>query len=517
MSYIVKQKLGPIGRVRRALGVLMTGTGLKVYGAHPYKGGEVNRLNKTWQPNHYSGDGAVAEDWELLTARIRDLGRNDPAIRSLKRALLDHVVSTGIGTTANVTVAGELVEDFNAESDELFEWWSENECDVERRLSWPDMQRQLFEELLETGDALLLRCADPDRARSIPLCYQALEAEQLDAMKDQLPGAGRNEIKRGIEFDRRGRRAAYWLFSAHPSDPHAAFSTRSIRVPAERVIHFTLPGRPSQTRGVGLYNAIIQSARDLDNYLGSELTSATIASLFTVVHKTKTPGTGMGFVGDGSETDASDDYGNPLIKLGRGIVSQIPREDDVTPVKVDRPNNKADTFVRLILMLMGMGGGVSRYRLTRDYSGTTYIASRAAHIDDRASFRPLQGYFGRQLCLPVRRDFQLQTAAYGGFSSVSATQFRRQLRRWQRLQLQLPGWEMLDPEKETDAAIARIGAGLSTLEEECAARGKNWRRVILQRKREQDFAAEHGVTLNLMRPSTAGQGGQAEPEPVAEE
>ena len=103
---------------------------------------------------------------------------------ALRRALVDHVVGTGIVTTANVMIAGELDEEFNSQSDDEFTDWAESEADYAGKLSWQDIQRQLFAEMLETGEGLLLRCWDRSADRSVPLCYQVLEAEQLDESQD---------------------------------------------------------------------------------------------------------------------------------------------------------------------------------------------------------------------------------------------------------------------------------------------------------------------------------------------
>lgn len=476
-----------------------------IFGAAPYRGGEINRLNKGWIPQHFSGDGAIAVNWDMLIRRIRDLGRNDPAIIALRGALVDHVISTGITANADVMIGDDWEETFNEEADALFEEWAEGECDIEGRLALQDMERQLFRELLDTGECLALEVALPDSDRLVPICYQTIEAEQLDTAKDQPAGRTTNEIRRGIEFDAAGRRVAYWLLDAHPSDSYRT-NPQSRRIPAERVIHISLPGRPSQSRGVSLYNAIIQSARDLDNYLGSELTSATIGSLLSVVHKTARPGVGLGFVGDGSDTAGEDEYGNPRIRLGRGIVCQVPRDDDVSVVNTNRPNSQARTFVDLILMLIGMGGGCSRYRLTRDYSGITYIAARAAQLDDKSGFRPMQGYFARQFVRPVYRRVLSQLVAYGRLTSLSPTQFEKQRRRWLRCEIQYPGWEQLDTEAETDSSLKRIAGGLSNRAIECAKLGYNWRRIDRQRARElaheEKHLGPHGAAYSYDLPST---------------
>jgi capsid protein len=193
------------------------------------------------------------------------------------------------------------------------------------------------------------------------------------------------------------------------------------------------------------------------------------------------------------------------VKLGRGIVSQIGQNDDITVVKSDRPNVGARTFTDLILMLIGMGGGVSKYRLTRDYSATTYVAARAARLDDADAFEPMQAYFGRRLCRPVRRRWTQQMAAYGRFASLFPVQFRQQQRRWLACELLFPGVAQIDMEKETDADLAGLGAGTDTYQRIYARKGRNYRRELRQRAKEVRFCRELGLDLNLARPSTPPQ------------
>ena len=433
---------------------------------------------------------------------------------------MNGVIRTGIWTMADVQVGDDLDDIFNDESDLRYDDWAfdPKQCDVERRLAWPDMERQAFGEMLRTGQGLLLRCSDGSPGRDIPLCYQALCAEQLDITQDRPARGAENAIVRGVEVDSYRRAVAYWLLDAHPGDPYSQQSGwgKSTRVPADRVIDILSPGRPGRARGIGMYNAILQSARDLDNYLGSELTAAIIASLFTVVHKTKNPGSGMGFVGDGSDASTQDAYGNAKVKLGRGIVSQIGIDEDLVTVASNRPNSQADTFVRLMFMLIGMGGGVSRYRLTRDYTGTTYVAGRCARLDDADAFEPLQGYFGRAVCVPVRRQWTEQMVAYGRLDSLIPTQFQSQRRRWLNCELLYPGVAQIDKEKETDADLAALGAHTTTYQRIYARQGLNYRRELRQAAREQTWIRETlGLEPSYSRPSTPPQRATADPQQVS--
>ena len=50
--------------------------------------------------------------------------------------------------------------------------------------------------------------------------------------------------------------------------------------------------------------------------------------------------------------------------------------------------------------------------------------------------------------------------------------------------------------KETQASILRVNFGLSTMELEAAKLGLDWREMLKQRKREQNFVKELGLTLS---------------------
>ena len=473
------------------------GPGLGNWG-RAYRGAQIDRLTRDWIPYHRSGDDAIRGSWWLLTARIRDLLRNDPVIVASQRALVKHVIGGGIGSFAAVRLSrSELMDEFNDESDDLFQEWCEEDADAEGKLSWSEMQRILFMETAGVGECLLVKRFDPNPKRIIPLCYQLVESEQLDYSKDQPAGPNQNKIVRGVEVDKDNRPVGYWLFEANPYDSYAGFDRHSSFVPASRVIHMYMPDRPGQTRGISWYATIMQSLRDLDWYVGNELTAAAIGALLTVfIGREDQTGQGTGFTGPSGESATADEHGNPLMRLGRGTVCSGRPGDKFEVIESSRPNRDAKPFIDLIQGLCGMGVGMSRLRLTGDYSQSSYTSARGAHLDDQAHFRVLQNFFGRQGPARVRRDFTEECALAGRFTTVSRKQYFAQQRRFNRITLQYPGREQLDPEMETLGSALRIYFGVSTQEAEAAARGLHWRHVVLQQQREQKFRADHDVQID---------------------
>lgn len=486
-----------------------------------YKGAEINRLNKHWQPGNMSGDAALADSWPLLNARVRDLIRNEPTLLNAKRTLVALIVGCGIQTFAAAKFDdGEPIDDYNAESDEWHERWAESkECDAEGKRCLAELVAEAQAEEIETGDLFLLEVLDTSPGRTSPLCYQLIEAEQIDCSMDQPAAPGQNKIVRGIEYDARNRPVAYYIFDAHPYDPFSGWSTKSTRVPASRVIHDFIPHRPSASRGMCWFAACVQPARDTDMLIGSELTAANIAALFTVLIKRKNgTGGGLGF-GDGDPNN-TDEFLNALVKLGRGIVGYIGQDDSVEQVERKSPGPQLAPFVKLLRQQESMGTGLSYLRMTKDYESTSYTSARGAHLDDDAIIRPMQMRKGHGLVLPMRMRHNAMAVALGRIRSVSPTQFRANPWRWQRFDLMPPGREQLDPEGETDSIAARILTGVSTLKDECGARGKHWRKVLQQRALETKEIQRLGLETEIDFTKGGGQQGQAgenAPDPAAQE
>lgn len=468
-----------------------------------YSGAELNRLHPDF-PRQRSGDSAIYEDQEILSARLRQMFRNDPLMQKCKREFCKHVSGPhGIQTFADVLMSdgqpGEQESDdrFNFESDELFKRWAEEEADAEGKFSWAQMQWLHFSEAVARGGSLLLEVSDETPGRTVPLCYQLLEYEQLDRTRDRPASDGQNRIINGIEFDARNRAVAYYIHDVHPHDTFSGGNLSSSRIPARRVIHTFFPDRPSQNIGVTLFAGNVQNARDLDWYLGNELTAAALGALLTMVVKRKYgQGSGLGLMG--SDPNATtDEYGNSLCRLGPGLVANVGPEDSVEMAESKRPSRNASDFIDLILRQAGQAAGLSVARVSGDYKATSYSAGRAMHLDDAAYFTVLQSWSARSYVLPVRRRHTQVAAAFGRYQSISPRQFRNRQFEMLRLRWQGIGREQLDPEKETQAAMERIRAGLSDWEHECALRGVNWRESALKRKQQIAFFEKHGVPFDL--------------------
>jgi len=481
-----------------------------VSGGQGYQSAAVNRLNRDWLTTHLAADAAIGASWDSLTRRARDLKRNEPwANQAIERIVQNVIGDEGLRAESEVEIDGELDEEANAEIDEWYERWAE-EADAEGRLHLAEIQALAMAECAEVGQCFLVSVQLGDKNRTIPLAYQLLEAEQLRMDLDwpltNMGGApatalaAGNRIRRGIEMDRYNRPVAYHFWQEHPYD-YQAGSLDSIRVPAARVIHLFRKTRPSQTQGITWFAPILQSLRDLGQYIGDEMTAASVGAKFVVAIKRAVGmGTGLGF-GTGDATDTGTDRdGNPLEELGAGIIADLAAGDEIEQIESKRPAAQAGPWIKLILETMANGIGLTYLGLTGDVTQASFSSARFARLQDKTFWRILQGLFGRTVVVPMRRAVVQQLVAFGRLRSVSPTQFAAQRTRWLATRLLPHGWEEIQVQQEVEAAIRRIQAGLSTLQIESANFGRNWRRIFKQRARELAYAKQLGLDLAVDYP-----------------
>jgi len=207
----------------------------------------------------------------------------------------------------------------------------------------------------------------------------------------------------------------------------------------------------------------------------------------------------------GEIVEAGDEYGNQQMKLGTTpIALKVGEKDSVELVESVRPNSTADSFVSILDHDTAAGTGLSYYTLTGRYEKTNFTSARGAKLDEDDHIRPVQNWFASRLAIPVRQRFNRLAAGLGLLTTITAAEFARQERRFQRFEAMGPGREYLDPSAETEAAQGKLRSGLTTLKIECGRRGLHWVRVLRQRALENRVSSLLKVVLDFSK----GQGGQ---------
>lgn len=471
----------------------------------PLHGGRVTKLNQDWMPLHYSGDAAIAQSWDLLTSRIRDLCDNEPVLSKLSHQIQTLAIGAGILTFSDAqSPDGGFLDDFADESDDLFMRWAFNEADISGRMSFFDMQRLSFKECVEVGSSLWLEVFDRSPGRTNPLSYQLLEMEQLDRNMDRDSGAGRTRISNGIEFDRNNRAIAYWLYDTHPYDSSignfGGVSTKSRRIPASRIIHNFLPHRISAHAGISWLRSLIQLSRDRDRYWANKLTSSSLQAGMAIHVKREGAGTTFS---SALTAEASDRPGTKSYKLGYPAVIETGINEEIGILQAAQAETDDKDWLRMLHLHTAMGGKISLNRLQGDAGEAVFASIKASFLDDERTFAPIQQHQAMRVVLPIRQRHNELAAAMGSFTGVTPAQFRRNPL-YQRFDWVAGGDPDLQPKDDGEAAVDRMRSGRTTPQYEMARLGFHWRKSLRDWKR---FFAELD-RLGMKPPDfSKGQGG----------
>lgn len=262
------------GLMDRALALVAPGTAARRYAARisidnlrrGYEGASRGRGTDGWKTANTSADAEIGAAGAILRDRMRDLVRNNPLAGQAVQVLVNNIVGTGIRPRA---VSDDKA--LNKRVDELFEAWSMGRSDAHGHTDFYGLQVLAVREMLEGGDAFALKRPLRGSNGGVPLQIELREADHLDASKFRDDPQG-SRIKQGIEYDRNGRRAAYWMFPDHPGDDSPVFSRRleSVRVPADMVAHLFERQRV-QSRGVPWGTPALKALRDLDDWQVAEM------------------------------------------------------------------------------------------------------------------------------------------------------------------------------------------------------------------------------------------------------
>jgi lambda family phage portal protein len=449
----------------RAIGAIAPGAALRRIrqraafdvAARSYDAATPSRNNSGWRRPSSSADNETALAGPALRNAMRDLVRNNPHGANAVSKWVTNVIGNGIegrpkaGTDSRTKAAAQA-------------WaaWSRR-CDADGQLDLNGLQTLAFRQVVEAGEVLIRR-----RWRRVTdrvpgnMQIQIIEADLLDSLKDG-PMPGGNYAIQGVEFDKIGRRVAYWLFPFHPDNVN--YLTRaglsSVRVPATEVIHIYDKLR-TQVRGVPWGTAAMQPLRDLGEYENSELIRKKIEACM------------VGIISGGDENDMGigipttpeqppgiyDAHGQSVERFEPGMFAYARGGRSIT-FNSPSANGTYDAYKCSMLHTIAAGFRIPYELLTGDLSQVNYSSIRAGLTEYRRLVETVQ----YQIVIPMMLDriadwFTEAHFLSGAISDETLT--------W--------GWSppkfySVDPLKDVTADLLEIRSGLATLPQKIAERG----------------------------------------------
>lgn len=511
------------------------------YQPTPYRAGDpLSQEIGAWHPNLGAPDGEYWSTRDLSVARQRDLIRNSGWASGALTRRIDAVVGTNLRLSARpdwraLGLDAEWAGKFAEQVEGYWRLWADDPgryCDAARRQSFGELAALAYRHRLVEGDAFAVLLWDPDRGGRYGTMVQIVDPDRVSNPYDQADG---DRLRQGIELDEHGAAIAYHIRRRHPSDPYAGVdmmvwdrAARETSWGRPQVVHHfdgAREGRAGQTRGRGLLMPVVEAFKLADKHQRVELQAAILNAVLAAYVESPFDHemAAEAFADTGNRMPAvenrlnayqemrADFHDDKNVTLGGVRIPMLFPGEKIAFHAAARPAAEFGRFQATCLRNIASAMGLAYEQVSQDWSQVNYSSARAALLEVWRGFAADREGFGRGFATPIygalleelidRGEIELPPGAPDFYTAKAA---------YCRCRWIGPGRGWVDPQKERQAAVLGMQAGLSTLEQECAEQGLDWQEVADQRKREIEYYKKHELAL----PDWANVAAMGSPEPA---
>jgi len=468
----MKKKVGPLMGLVNALRDLVSPTSWSqsgTTGVGGYSATDPRRLilQKSGRPGNHTANELLTSNLPQLRAWCRHLERNNPTARAGVEALVALVVGTGIALEP---------ETGDPRTDKLIrEQWVEYiaNCTV-NGLDLYHIQGQAFRDVPTAGELLWRFVVLPDRAKQglIPLAIMPLEAEWLDENSVSFNGPdGDGNTRVGpILYDPFGRPINYRL-----RNPEALTAAESETVAADDIVHDFEKRRSLQGRGEPWFAPLVETLQQERDLVDAELKAAVNTAAMAMVITSE--------YHDPLDTTEEGDTDDPAQSIRLGGVARMYPGESVEAFSHTRPSQQIKPFREMLRGDIAAALRIPSRFLDRDVSRANYSSMRADMLDTDRLLAPVREWYGHATAGRLYKKVLPYLAIKAGIPVPKKTGYR----------LLPDGQPYVDPQKDAEAAITAINAGLTTHEKEVGKRGEDYKKVWVQLAKEKKEAAALGL------------------------
>jgi lambda family phage portal protein len=503
-----------------------TGRDLAMGGA--FEGAE--RLSKalaTWAPGLQSADADILPAKAMADARSRDITRNDGYVQSGANIRKDSIVGAlyMLNARPNFALLGKdekWAEEFEEEVESLFTAWAESPnywVDAARTLTFTALVRLAVGVHLYGGEVLAVAEWLRDEPRPFQTAIQLVEADRLTTPFEM---SGDTSVRGGIRMNRYGAPLTAYIRTYHPTDFLRSYDPMQYRAVAwrkpwgrQQVIHIHEQVRIDQTRGISELVAGLKTTQIAKKFRDITLQNAVLNASFAASIESELPDEAVyqQLGAGGSVGDAVVNYAEAYL----GAIAQYAggsRNMSIDGIKIPHlfpgtklqlrpagsPGGVGQDFEVSLNRHLAAILGTSYEELTHDYSKTNYSSAKAGKGDTGRFMASKKKLVADGFANHVYSLWLEEAINKGRLTTVKASDpnFYEGLNKeaYCRAEWIGAGVTQIDELKETQAAALRIKYNLSTMQEETARLGKDWRRVLRQREKEQKLLIEAGLVLD---------------------
>lgn len=461
-----------------------------------YDAAGTGRRMASWRPGS-TGPQRAIEGLQRIRDRARDAARNDWTGESATQKWTTNLIGVGIRPRFKRIPEG-------ARRQTLVDLWDDwtKQADADGVLDFYGLQALAVRAWLESGEVFMrLRPRRIDAPLAVPFQVQLVEADYVPVFDaDAWPGMSEgNRIRQGIEFNRFGRRMAYWMHREHPGDGKngVVAPTDLIRVPASLVRHIYQPKRPGQLRGVSDLAPVLARVRNAGNMEDAVLDRQMLANLFVSFIIKQIPEDWDGEVDSATGLPTwYDAAGRPTTALEPGTTQELMPGEDVKFANPPEAGVTHSDYMRTVHMGTAAASGLPYEVFAGDIRNVSDRSMRVVILEFRRFARQRQWHIViPQMCQPALEGMAEQAVLAGLLRPSELDDFKRA--EWSP-----EGWEHIHPVQDPQGKILEIKAGLRSRSSVIGERGDD--RGDVDRERKDDKASEKRNGLVEPPPAPAG-------------
>lgn len=513
------------------------------------EGAERNkRETMLWTPSMVSPDRAINPGKRMADARGKDMVLNDGYTQGAVRTQKDSIVGAMYRLNAKPdyrTITGtdaqwaqDWAEEFAAVAEARFNLASDSEdgwFDASGQLTLTGMLRLWVGAFVYTGEIIgTAEWLDSDPTRPFKTAIQMISPDRLcnrDGLPDGPDPRTGNILSRGVEMDRRNRPIRFHIrrgydLDFNPMDANIWDITEA-RLPWGRrqVIFVRDPNMIDQTRGVSEMTAALAHSNMTKMYSELVLQRAVVDASYAAAVESEMPNADVIAAMGGGEAGFENAVGQYMTMLQSflGAAENIAIDGVKMPhlfpgtklniLPMSTPGGVGSDFEDSLIRKLAATFGVGFSEMSRNFSKFNYSGIKAEMALIERTMNAKKKFGADRAATQIYQLWVEEQMAQGNLPlprGRNRTDFYRPLMKdaYTKCSWIASGRGQVDELKETQAAMLRVKAGLSTYEDEAAKLGRDWRELFAQRAKEEKMASDLNLPFSLDA-QAAGKGAAA--------
>lgn len=501
-----------------------------------------SRETFNWQVSSVPPDRAINTVKEPADARAKDMVINDGYARGAIQSHMDSIVGAQYRLNAKIAwkvipgATKEWADEAQKIIEDRFHLIAESEAcylDAAGMNTFTGKIRLGVAGFVMTGEVLETSEWDRSAGRPIKTCFQSVDPSRL---RNPDWSSDTRDLRRGVKVDARGKPVGYYIQRNHPNSfwPGSydmldfAYIPRYKPWGRPQVIHIIEQLFPDQHRGVADMVAALKRMRMTKHLQDVVLQNAVINATYCAAIESEMPTAEM-IVSMGGDVQNPESLntaiaayltglqkylaGSENIALDGAMIPHLYPGTKLNMKTLGTPGGVGTDFEASLLRHTAAALGMDYAEFSRDYSKMSYATAKLSTENTRRAMRSRKKAVADRLANNIYGNVLEEFISQGevplprGFTrdDYYAPLMREAFSHCAWIGT---GTGQIDELKETQAAILRIKAGLSTYEIEIGRLGNDYREIFEQKALEAGLMETHKLVFDMgTNKGNTGQGG----------